>query len=161
MKYFYLCEFIVQLLFSYQLKVKMSAFVSSNMSINSMNIDECMEAGLLTETFDWVDQLLREKYYAYALNSESVDEFMECGLLTENFDWVDRRLEEMDRETYFMPPRPCLLCWIGSRSNAKNINFPQEELEPVVSEIQFCEDIPPFNNIDFEIQEIMGFDYYA
>ena len=47
------------------------------------------------ENYAWVDQLLREKYYSYALTSQNVDEYQAADLLTENYAWVDERLEEM------------------------------------------------------------------
>ena len=50
---------------------------------------------LLVENYAWVDQLLREKYYGYALTAQNCDEFDAADLLTENYAWVDRKLEEM------------------------------------------------------------------
>jgi len=50
---------------------------------------------LLKENYDWVDQLLCEKYYGYALTTENIDEYLEAGLLTEYYAWVDQKLEEM------------------------------------------------------------------
>lgn len=47
------------------------------------------------ENYAWVDQLLEEKYYNYALTFDNSDEYQAANLLTENYAWVDYRLEEM------------------------------------------------------------------
>jgi hypothetical protein len=47
------------------------------------------------ENYAWVDQLLEEKYYNYALTAQNADEYQAANLLTDNYAWVDYRLEEM------------------------------------------------------------------
>ena len=51
---------------------------------------------LLQENYAWVDKLLREKYYNYALTIDNYDEFYSAGLLTENYA---SKLEEIERQT--------------------------------------------------------------
>ncbi len=52
---------------------------------------------LLQENYAWVDNLLREKYYNYALTIENCDEFYCAGILNENYDFekpVRKRSED-------------------------------------------------------------------
>jgi hypothetical protein len=72
---------------------------------------------LLVENYAWVDQLLREKYYGYALTSVNIDEFESSELLTENYDWVDYRLEEMcaPKEPKYCPPALTPITWLDYR----------------------------------------------
>jgi hypothetical protein len=48
---------------------------------------------LLTENYAWVDNLLREKYYKYALTIENYDEFYSAGILPKNYDFDFEEIE--------------------------------------------------------------------
>jgi hypothetical protein len=69
-----------------------------------------VEHPLLKENYQWVDELLREKYYGYALTSDNVDEFESAGLLQEHYDWVDIKLADMCHQPLYDGIVP--LCYI-------------------------------------------------
>jgi hypothetical protein len=48
---------------------------------------------MLTENYAWVDNLLREKYYKYALTIENYDEFYSAGILPKNYDFDFEEIE--------------------------------------------------------------------
>jgi hypothetical protein len=45
------------------------------------------------EQYAWVDILLNEHFYKYALTGENYEEFARAGLFNERWDWVDWLLE--------------------------------------------------------------------
>lgn len=48
---------------------------------NCVQLVDFMEAGLLTEQWAWVDELLAQRYYSYALTADNVDEYAAINLI--------------------------------------------------------------------------------
>jgi hypothetical protein len=77
------------------------------------------------ENYAWVDQLLEEKYYNYALTAENADEYLYTDLLTENYAWVDYRLAEMcannknEDENIYSILMLAPVTWANYRKNAE------------------------------------------
>jgi hypothetical protein len=53
-----------------------------------------IDASLLIENYAWVDKLLRQKFYNYALTNDNCDEFYSAGILPENYNF---ELEEIEK----------------------------------------------------------------
>ena len=47
----------------------------------------------IVEEYAWVDKLLEEKYYLYALTEENIYDFIEAGLLNEYYTNIDNKME--------------------------------------------------------------------
>lgn len=50
---------------------------------------------IFEEKWSWVDKLLEERYYSFAITEMNTDEFQSQNLLDEKYAWVDKKLEEM------------------------------------------------------------------
>jgi hypothetical protein len=54
-----------------------------------------IDASLLIENYAWVDKLLRQKFYNYALTIDNYDEFYSAGILPENYNFeLEKEIEK-------------------------------------------------------------------
>jgi hypothetical protein len=58
-----------------------------------------IDASLLIENYAWVDKLLRQKFYNYALTIDNCDEFYSAGILPENYNFeLEEEIEKPVRK---------------------------------------------------------------
>ncbi len=66
------------------------------------------------EQYAWVDILLDEHFYKYALTGENYEEFARAGLFNERWDWVDWLLEAKELAILEGKVLMCApLSWVG------------------------------------------------
>jgi hypothetical protein len=58
-----------------------------------------IDPSLLIENYAWVDKLLRQKFYNYALTIDNCDEFYSAGILPENYNFeLEEEIEKPVRK---------------------------------------------------------------
>ena len=73
------------------------SFINPSIITENMLTENMLTEIMLTENYAWVDNLLREKYYNYALTIENYDEFYSAEILPKNYDFV---FEEIDKPVH-------------------------------------------------------------
>ena len=89
---------------------------------------------LLKENYDWVDNLLKEKYYLYGLTEQNINDYEDSGLLNEKWAWVDKRLEDIykfeesieNNEVNILPLRLTPITWVNYKSYNEDKSLEEE-----------------------------------